>query len=207
MLGLHGVEGGYVSKQRLYSSAGNDYGAGSGNGYGIRPVVMLDSSIQLIDTNTVKNECKVYDIKTKQQCLIEGTKVLTEKGMKNIEDISIGDKVYSMNTQNNQKELRKVNAVYRGETSETYKIMIGNEEIQTTARHKFYTADRGWIVASSLEVGEEIIDKDSNKLKITKIEQKRYEKPVKIYDLTVEEYHNYFITESAILVHNKAWAS
>lgn len=200
---MRGQDGGFVSSQKLYYS----YGDEAYKSYGIRPIVTLLSSVQLIDTNTTKDDCKIYDLKVTPQCLIEGTKVLSEEGLKNIEDISIGDRVYSMNIESNQKELKTVNAVYRGETNEIYEITIENQIIRATSRHKFHTLDRGWIEANALREGEEITNKSGKNLRVTKIEKKIHEKPIRIYDLTIDKYHNYFVTENEILVHNKAITS
>ena len=41
-------------------------------------------------------------------CFAEGTKVLTESGMKNIEEIKVGEKVYAINIDTNQRELKEV---------------------------------------------------------------------------------------------------
>ena len=99
--------------------------------------------------------------------------------------------MYSMNIESNQKELKTVNAVYRGETNEIYEITIENQIIRATSRHKFHTLDRGWIEANALREGEEITNKSGKNLRVTKIEKKIHEKPIRIYDLTIDKYHNY----------------
>ena len=49
-----------------------------------------------------------------------GTQVRTESGLKNIEDILIGEKVYSMNLDNNKRELKEVTAVFTGKTDRSH---------------------------------------------------------------------------------------
>lgn len=136
------------------------------------------------------------------QCFLAGTEVLTESGMKNIEDIKVGEKVYSINIENNKKELKEVTSVFKGESNEVYELMIGNEIVRTTPKHRFYIVDKGWIRAYELEEGDKIVAKDNSNLEITKIEHKFYEEPVTVYNLTVEGYHNYLITQYELLVHN-----
>ena len=42
------------------------------------------------------------------------------------------------------------------------------------------------------------------KMKIKKITKKYSEEPVKFYDITVDKHHNFFISDSKILVHNSS---
>ena len=135
-------------------------------------------------------------------CFLAGTQVLTESGMKNIEDIEIGEKVYAINMENNQKELKEVTELFRGTTDEVYELTIGDEVIKTTPKHQFYVVDKGWVRAYDLQEGDRIDAKDNESLVITKIEHKFLEEPVPVYNLTVEGYHNYLITQYELLVHN-----
>ena len=135
-------------------------------------------------------------------CFLAGTQILTETGMKNIEDIKVGDMVYSINIDNNQKELKKVTELYRGESKDIYELTIGEEVIKTTPKHQFYVVDKGWIRAYELKEGDRIVAKDNSNLIINKIEYKYYEEPLSVYNLTVEGYHNYLITQYELLVHN-----
>lgn len=135
-------------------------------------------------------------------CFLAGTQILTETGMKNIEDIKVGDMVYSINIDNNQKELKKVTELYRGESKDIYELTIGEEIVKVTPKHQFYIVDKGWIRASELKEGDRIVAKDNSNLIINKIEYKYYEEPLSVYNLTVEGYHNYLITKYELLVHN-----
>ena len=135
-------------------------------------------------------------------CFLAGTKILSESGMKNIEEIEIGEKVYSINIDNNQKELKEVLAIFEGESNEVYELTIGDEVVKTTPKHQFYIVDKGWVRACDIQEGDRIVAKDNSDLIINNIEYKYYEEPVKVYNLTVEGYHNYLITPYEMLVHN-----
>lgn len=135
-------------------------------------------------------------------CFLAGTQVLTETGMKNIEDIVIGEKVYSINTDNNQRELKEVSSIFRGYTNETYELEIRDELVKTTPKHQFYIIDKGWLRAYELQEGDEIVAKDNSNFVIEKIEHKFHEEAIPVYNLTVEGYHNYLITTYELLVHN-----
>ena len=131
-----------------------------------------------------------------------GTQIYTKDGMRNIEDIKIGDMVYTINLDNNAKELQKVIDVLRNKTDETYELTINNQLVKTTPRHQFYIVDKGWIRAYDLQVGDRIVAKDNSSLVIEKIEHKFHKEPIDVYNLTIENNHNYLITPYELLVHN-----
>lgn len=159
-----------------------------------------------IEVKVIDNLGNVVTASTTQgtQCFLADTQVLTAEGMKNIEDIKLGEKVYSINLDNNQRELKKVTKLYKGTTNETFEITVGKEIIKTTPRHQFYIVDKGWIRAYELEVGDKVVCKNSNDMEITNIEYKYHEESVPVFNLTIEGNHNYLITKYELLVHNAA---
>ena len=136
-------------------------------------------------------------------CFVEGTQVLTESGLKNIEDIEIGEKVYAINIDTNKRELKEVTNVVESSSKEIYELTIGQEIIRATPKHKFYIVDKGWIMACELEEGDLIVAKNNN-MRIDKIKLKNYSEPIKVYNLTVNDFHTYLITKYELLVHNLA---
>jgi len=136
------------------------------------------------------------------QCFVAGTQVLTETGMKNIEEITVGEKVWTINLDNNQRELKEVTKLFVGESNEIYEITMNEEVIEATPKHQFYIVDKGWIRAYELEEGDQLVSKGDEELVINKIVHKKDIIPVKVYNLTVEGNHNYLITKYEVLVHN-----
>ena len=155
--------------------------------------------VEAIDKNENKGEAFAT---AGTQCFVAGTQVLTEDGMKNIEDIEIGQRVYTINTDTNEKELKEVIDLFRGTSNELYKLKIGDEIITTTPKHQFYIVDKGWVRAYDLKEGDRIVSKETEDLIIEKIEHEKLENPVKVYNLTVKGNHNYLITKYKLLVHN-----
>ena len=135
-------------------------------------------------------------------CFVAGTKVKTEDGFKNIEDIKIGDKVYTYNTNTNSIELKKVTKTIKSSTIDTYIVTIGDEKIEMSPKHELYIIDKGWVRAYDLNVNDELLDINGRKTSINKIKYKRYNEPIDTYNLTVDGNHNYFITNTQVLVHN-----
>ena len=135
-------------------------------------------------------------------CFVAGTKVKTENGFKNIEDIKVGEKVYSYNLDTNKLELKNVTNSIISQTLETYFITIGNNTFEVTPRHELYIIDKGWTRTFDVKTGDRMLDANGNETTISKIEKKKYVNPIKTYNLTVEGNSNYFVTDIQVLVHN-----
>ena len=137
-------------------------------------------------------------------CFVKGTKVKTENGFKNIEDIKIGDKVYSYNLDNNSLELKKVLNTIKSNTIDTYKVTIGGKTVEMSPKHQLYIIDKGWVRAYNLNVNDKLLDVNGKQITISKIEYKKYDSPIDTYNLTIEGNNNYFVTDIQVLVHNAA---
>ena len=159
--------------------------------YTYRVEVYDDNGNKIIE----KSESTMY-------CFVAGTKVLTESGYVNIENIKVGDMVYSYNFNNNELELKKVINLINSEAKETYKMDIGDQTIEMSKRHELYIIDKGWTRAYDVKVGDKMISSDDKVVTIKKIDLVTYDTPIKTYNLTVEGNNNYFVTYSKVLVHN-----
>lgn len=136
-------------------------------------------------------------------CFVAGTKVSTTEGKKNIEDILIGDIVYSMNMDTMQIEETKVLRIFENNVDyDTCLVYVGDECIESTTGHKYYEKNKGWLEADNLKIGDIIIDLYGNEKIVEDVQIQKYKHEIMVYNIEVEKNHNYFVGENGILVHN-----
>jgi RHS repeat-associated protein len=134
-------------------------------------------------------------------CFAKGTIVYGKNFFVNIEDIKVGDTVYSYNIESEKLELSEVLNTLQRETDGIFELKINNETVQVTAEHPFYLQNKGWVTVKELQVGNKL-KTASGKIVVVKRIKKLLDK-LTVYNIEVDGNHNYFITNSTILVHNK----
>ncbi len=138
-------------------------------------------------------------------CFEAGTKVITEKGYKNIEEIKVGDSVLSYNVDTKENEYNKVTRVLIHENifDDIYRLSINDKVINVTGSHRFYILTNKGFEWKAV--------KDMNLLDMVMLENGEYRnikvlgheyKFDTVYNIEVENNHNYYVTEDGILVHN-----
>lgn len=132
-------------------------------------------------------------------CFPAGTKVHTEVGIRNIEDIHIGDRVWAYNEETKEYGLKEVLHTMSRESDHSIQLYADREMIETTIFHPFYTSD-GWKEAGDLEVGDSILTKQGESVEIKEIIYQYKSK--KVFNFEVENWHTYFVGALAWLVHN-----
>ena len=158
------------------------------------------------DLTNVQSNMTVYALyNTQKVCFVAGTKVLSENGLINIEDIKKGMKVYSYNEETKQVEVNEVKNTFINYVDyDMYKIYIENEIIESTNKHPYYIKNRGWIEARDLQIGDILITPENKEIEIKNIEIVKYvgNKLKEVYNIEVNNNHNYFVGENKVLVHN-----
>jgi len=135
-------------------------------------------------------------------CFIDGTLIKTKNGYIPIENIKIGDSVYSFDTETNTIGLSIVNNNLKKEVTEFYEITTEKEKIIVTSEHPFFVVNKGWIKVKDLKISDLLKSSILGfSLKILNIEMLTGK--INVYNIEVSGHHNYFITKSEILVHNK----
>lgn len=138
-------------------------------------------------------------------CFVENTNIVTEEGIKSIQDIKVGELVLTMNG------FQEVIKTFNFEKSTIVFKLSDSNNFECSYDHKFLvenksTKEKEWKTADTLEVGEflEIIDDwnddwDQEKLSIF---EKEYTNSIKkVYDICVDNEHNY-VLGNGVITHN-----
>ena len=135
-------------------------------------------------------------------CFVAGTQIATEEGSIAIEDIRVGMKVYAHDPETGENALKEVANTFVRESGELVHITVNGEEITTTPTHPFYVPQKGWTDAIRLRAGDRLQLLNGEYVVIEQVQHEILETPVTVYNFEVEEFHTYYVTGSAILVHN-----
>jgi len=136
------------------------------------------------------------------KCFVAGTMVLTAAGLVAIENIKAGDKVIATNPETFEVAEKTVLETYVRETTELLHLTIGGEVIKTTFDHPFYVKDVGFVEAGKLQVGDKLLDSRGNVLVVEEKKLEIADKPVKVYNFKVDDFHTYHVGDNEVLVHN-----
>ena len=141
--------------------------------------------------------------KSTAKCFVAGTLVLTVNGVVAIEMIKAGDLVYAADEESLEVSLKPVLETYIRETSSLVHITVNGEEIVSTFDHPYYVKGKGFINAVELCIGYELIDNNGNILVVEQIfREEQHNETVKVYNLHVEDFHTYYVSNYGVLVHN-----
>ncbi len=79
---------------------------------------------------------------------------------------------------------------------------LTNEEVIITSdEHPFYVLNKGVIPASELKANDQLVSLDYQVL--TVVSNKRLNEAIPMYNVEVEDYHTYAVSEQNVWVHNK----
>jgi hypothetical protein len=158
-------------------------------------------------------------------CFPAGTPVATKDGLRNIEDIRAGDEVWAYDEKTGEIGLKLVINTLERQVHALVELTISGEVIKATPEHPFYSNGE-WEEAGLLEVGDNVMLFGG---KLVKVENVAYQYDaaaaqkeelitnaefeienintsenggVKVYNLEVDGWHNYFVGWLRFLVHN-----
>lgn len=134
-------------------------------------------------------------------CFPAGTKITLADGtQKNIEDLTLNDKLLTFNEVTGEKTEGAIGNIVKKKEHLLirHKTDDGNE-VKSTALHKFYVKDKGWIHAQDIVLDDVLINRDGNETIV--IEKENILGEVEVYHiLDVKDNHTYYAEN--LLVHN-----
>ena len=134
----------------------------------------------------------------KMSCLIAGTRVWTQSGLKAIEEIRLGDLVLSQNPQTGELAYKPVLKTTVRPPTRMLKIVVGDKALQASGGHPFWIAGRGWVFARDLQEGSRLHAVDGT-AEVRSVHPTGSEQ---LHNLVVADFHTYFVTEAKILTHD-----
>jgi Pretoxin HINT domain/Domain of unknown function (DUF4280) len=135
-------------------------------------------------------------------CFTGDTPVHTPDGLKPIQDIVIGDIVFSYNEATREVVLQKVTNIFEEEVDQVLEISTARGIIRTTAGHPFFV-NGTYKDAEQIEAGELLLSKEGKEVEVLSINY--VPETVKVYNFEVEGSHCYFIGEDGVLVSNTCY--
>ncbi len=165
-----------------------------------------------IKSSNLCNEINLYsDDKNYAVCFTEDTMVLTKNGYKQIVDCD-EEYVYSHYADDKSfiesKSYNKCKLIDNGE-KQVYKVKFDNGNvIKSTLNHPFLTKNNGrykWKQLEELSIYDNVVSIELGDEKYVKLETLEYYGLAKVYDLTVQDTHNFIVEK--MVVHNCNLAS
>src|SRR5262249_31156891 len=147
------------------------------------------------------NGCEVLNA----GCFAAGTKLWTPGGYRNVEDLAVGDLVYSRTEHDpaGPVEAKAVEARF-----ERYAVVLhlhlGGQVVRTTGEHPFFVHGKGWTKAADLATGDWLLAADGSWVPVEEVfDTGAWEV---VYNLRVADHHTYFVGEEhwgfAVWAHN-----
>lgn len=132
-------------------------------------------------------------------CFPAGTPILMADGStKEIQDIKANDKVSSYSLSDGKMKDEKVSQLLIRTNKSGYVIINGR--LTATPNHEIFVNMRHWLRADQIKIGDELLDDNDSRVKVTTIE--KVANVGTVYNLTLEgKNHNFFAER--LLVHNQ----
>jgi hypothetical protein len=161
----------------------------------------LDTARIVLDSTAIAAGLQLYS-EPVPTCFVAGTLVATADGHVAIEEIQVGDMVLAGDPETGEVAYKEVTRTFVNESDELIHVHTNGEEIITTPTHPFYVNQFGWTRAADLRAGDVLVLSNGEYVVVEFVQHEILESPVKVYNFEVEDFHTYFVGESAVLVHN-----
>jgi Pretoxin HINT domain len=134
-------------------------------------------------------------------CFTGETVVASAEAQIAIDQLQVGDLVWALDQATGEVSLQPVLKTMRHVANALRLIDLGSETISTTDSHPFWVEDKGWIVAGNIVTGDVLRTKSGERVRV--VASTAVQETLAVYNLEVANVHTYFVSDMAILVHNK----
>jgi RHS repeat-associated protein len=159
-------------------------------------------------------------------CFVAGTFVVTANGYVEIQDVKVGDLVWSYSLQAQEWQMRPVEATpLHDYTGDIITINVSGPVIQATGNHPFWVISGGnlanrpmvgdlskddqtltpfgrWVEARSIAVGDQLLLLNGGTATVSSLSERQDH--LLVYNLHVTGNHTYAVSQAGVLVHNKS---
>ena len=127
---------------------------------------------------------------------------------KKIEEIKVGDKVWSHDEKTGKKALKEVTKLFVNKTRKWIHLVFYNhegalEKITCTEGHPFFVKDVGWVMAIDLVENDIVTTIDNSQIIVNSKIIEILDNDDNTYNFEVKDYHTYYVGDASVLVHNK----
>jgi filamentous hemagglutinin len=138
-------------------------------------------------------------------CFVAGTLVWTDSGPQPIERLDVGGCVWARSEDGDHASLKPVLASVMRHTRALVELVLGRgsdrEKVRMTTSQRVFAKRRGWVEASSLEPGRDVlVDRHGRDVIIADCELLAVEETV--YNFEVADFHTYYVGKHAFWAHN-----
>jgi RHS repeat-associated protein len=140
-----------------------------------------------------------------QNCFAAGTLVRTERGLVPIEQVKVGDRVWSRDERTGEEGFESVLQTFVTPDKPTIRLDVRTgdrvEMLEVTPNHPFWVDGHGWVAASQL-LGSDPIVLEAGLTSGFLVQGMSNARTTTVYNFEVEGFHSYFVGEAGIWVHN-----
>ena len=136
-----------------------------------------------------------------RSCLISGTLVQTQSGLRPIDLIQVGDLVLSQNVESGELCLKPVLQTTVRPPLSTLRIVTEAGEIQATAGHRWFVSGKGWLMTKELQA-DMLLHNAKATTRIVNMIADPLEQET--FNLVVDELHTYFVGPERVLSYDNS---
>ncbi len=135
----------------------------------------------------------------RHECLVLGTQITTESGLKSIENIRVGDQVLSQSIVSGQLRLKPVLRTTIRPAAATKEFALSSgETIRSTLGHPWWVVGKGWVKTKELKEGMSLRTTSG----YSTIKSLKDSEAIETFNLVVDEDHTYFVGQSRVLAYD-----